>query len=145
MSNLNVMGHSFSVEKRSEIPHELTTFHAKRSSTQTYVSSFLMVESLLVRETERTASVHTLFNAKRDSTWVYNFSREARFHYGLTTFLAKRSLTQTYVFSFLIVESPFEGGGGGVELTTSMHTLYNVKRSSTWVYNFAWNLCKIVK
>jgi len=109
------MSHSFSVVKRSEIPHELTTFHAKRSSTQTYVSSFLMVEPLLVRETKHTASVHTLFNAKRDSTWVYNFPHEAKFHYGLTTFLAKRSLTQTYVFSFLIVKFhplPLRGGDG---------------------------------
>jgi len=38
------------------IPHGLTTFHAKRDSTQTYVSNFL-VESPR-REVEHTASTH---------------------------------------------------------------------------------------
>jgi len=27
---------------------------------------------------ERTASMHTLFNAKQDSTWIYNFARKTR-------------------------------------------------------------------
>jgi len=49
------------------------TFHTKRGSTQTYVSSFWIVEHLRRGEAEYTASRHIFYNAKRVSTWVCNF------------------------------------------------------------------------
>jgi len=87
-----------SKEMRDSTFHRLTTFHAKRSSTQMY---FLIVEPLCKR-TERTVFKHTFFNAKRDSTWVYNFPCEAMFH--MSWQFSTRSLMQTYVSNFWIVE-----------------------------------------
>jgi len=40
------------------IPHELTTFYAKRDSTQTYVSSFFIVKPSLGKGMEHTARMY---------------------------------------------------------------------------------------
>jgi len=68
-------------------------------STQTYVSSFLIVEPLPGGGAEHTASTHIFFNAKRNST-------------------------QSYVSSFLIVE-PFLRRR---EAEHTASTFFNVKR-----------------
>jgi len=61
---------------RSEVPHGLTSFHAKQSLMQTYVSSFLIVESS--RRREFTTSMHTLYNAKRGSMGLHGSTTSRR-------------------------------------------------------------------
>jgi len=63
-------------EIQQMIPHE-TIFHAKQSSTQTYLFSFFIIVPLRRGEAEHTVSTHTLFNMKGDATWIYNFPCEA--------------------------------------------------------------------
>jgi len=60
----------------------------------------------------------TTFYTKRNTMWDYNFSRKVPI--------------QVYLSSFSLVKSPIERA----EPIVSMHTLYNVKRSSTWIYKF---------
>jgi len=66
---------------RSEVPHRFATFHPKRGSTRTYVSSRLIVEPPR-RGAEPTASIHTLFNMKRFHMGLLQFSTQSK-HFNL--------------------------------------------------------------
>jgi len=48
----------------------------RRDSMQTYMPNFLIVKLRGRGEAEHTVSMYVFCNTKRDSTWVYDFSRK---------------------------------------------------------------------
>jgi len=84
------------------------TFHTKRSSTQTYVSSFWIMVF------PRRGGGRNILPPR------IHFTTRSEVPHGFAIFYTKRGSTQTYVSSFWIVE----------------YTLYNAKRGSTWVSTF---------
>jgi len=98
---------------RSEIP------------TQTYLSNFFFGTALV--QVELSESLHSFYNAKFH---MDNFPRKEKLHISLQLFIWSEISIQTYLSSFLVIESPLPPIKGSA--THILYKVYFAKRNSAF-------------